>query len=163
VGILATITTILTSSYLLAQAPQQGQSPKPSLSLTIRARNSSTKAGSAVWVEVTARNESDHVIRADTTAADDPGGWIFRADIQGEQGSNPPKTDFYENINSYSVSGSMFRLIKLKPGEARTDSVNVSKLYDLSRLGQYTIQLRRRDLEGKRYVKSNEITVTVTP
>ena len=48
-------------------------------------------------------------------------------------------------------------------GEERTQVVSVSDLYDLSKPGQYTIQVRRWDDDTKTWVKSNTITVTVTP
>jgi hypothetical protein len=41
--------------------------------------------------------------------------------------------------------------------------ISVSDLYDLSKPGQYTIQVRRWDDETKTWVKSNTLTVTVTP
>ena len=52
---------------------------------------------------------------------------------------------------------------KMKPWETMTDRVNVSKLYDLTQPGRYTIQFQRLDPETKTFVKSNEITVTLRP
>lgn len=51
----------------------------------------------------------------------------------------------------------------MKPGETMTDRVNVSKVYDLTQPGRYTIQFQRLDPETKTFVKSNEITVTLRP
>lgn len=48
-------------------------------------------------------------------------------------------------------------------GKTMADRVNVSKLYDLNQPGKHTIQFERLDAEIKTFVKSNEITVTVTP
>jgi hypothetical protein len=49
------------------------------------------------------------------------------------------------------------------PAEERTQIIVVNDLYDLRQPGQYTIQVRRWDDETKTWVKSNTITVTVTP
>jgi hypothetical protein len=52
----------------------------------------------------------------------------------------------------------------LNPGEEDRHSLMISKLYDLSKPGKYTIQVTRLDLEGtKIQLKSNAITVTVEP
>jgi hypothetical protein len=47
-------------------------------------------------------------------------------------------------------------------GLARAELI-VSRLYDLSKPGKYTIQVTRRDDASKTIVKSNPITVTITP
>ena len=54
-------------------------------------------------------------------------------------------------------------LVSLKPSQDWRNTLRVSDLYDLSKPGQYTIQVRRWDDETKTWVKSNTITVTVTP
>ena len=43
-----------------------------------------------------------------------------------------------------------------------TDTIDLNKLYDLQP-GKYTIQVERLDEDGKTVVKSNTITVNVTP
>ena len=54
-------------------------------------------------------------------------------------------------------------LVSLKPGEDWRNTLRVSDLYDLSKPGQYTIQVRRWDYETRTWVKSNTVMVTVTP
>ena len=53
----------------------------------------------------------------------------------------------------------------LKPGESFTDEQEVSRLIDMSRPGNYVIQVSRRASENKKdgVVKSNIITVRITP
>jgi len=51
----------------------------------------------------------------------------------------------------------------LDPGKSVTNRVNVTQVYDLSRPGKYTIQVKQYDDESKSFVKPNKITVTVTP
>jgi hypothetical protein len=47
-------------------------------------------------------------------------------------------------------------------GLTRADLV-VSRLYDLSKPGKYAIQVTRPDLGSRTLVKSNAVTVTITP
>ena len=55
----------------------------------------------------------------------------------------------------------------LKPGESREEDIVVSKLYDLSKPGQYTISASRRlsdittDPHSKLAARSNRLTITV--
>jgi hypothetical protein len=53
---------------------------------------------------------------------------------------------------------------KLKPGEAQAGTATITRLYDLSRPGNYTIQVSQplSDNPEDGVVKSNTITVTVT-
>lgn len=159
---LVAFVVLLTSFCARAEDTKQAESLKPSVSLTIKSKESVIKAGEPVLIEIITTNDSDHILRADTTSSDDPGGWIFEVDVKDEQGNSPAKTDFYRNIRGYSHPGGMYKFIKLKPGEHTTDALNVAKLYDMAIPGQYTMRVRRFDLDIKGYAKSNEITVTVT-
>jgi hypothetical protein len=51
----------------------------------------------------------------------------------------------------------------LKPGETIKDGLTLNRLYDLTKPGKYTIQCQRFDEESNSWVKSNKITITVTP
>jgi len=53
----------------------------------------------------------------------------------------------------------------LKAGTSITDEINLNRLDDFSRPGQYTIQVSRPVSENPKdgVVKSNEIHVSVTP
>lgn len=53
------------------------------------------------------------------------------------------------------------RFNTIPPGETVTEDQEVSVLYDMSKPGKYTIQVWRRN--PKYEIKSNKVTVTVTP
>jgi hypothetical protein len=53
--------------------------------------------------------------------------------------------------------------LRLNPGKVLSQSINVSKLYEIRRAGTYLIQVQRLDPETKTFVKSNEIKVTIAP
>ncbi|MBV8902997.1 MAG: hypothetical protein JOZ22_05115 [Acidobacteriia bacterium] len=59
------------------------------------------------------------------------------------------------------LTGSLVYL-EMRPGQILTDSVNLSRLHDLTQPGKYVIQAKAFDIESKRMVESNKITVTVT-
>jgi hypothetical protein len=89
----------------------------------------------------------------------DQGGWIYKVAVQDQKGQEPPKTEFSRFCCPIA---SLFGT-PLQAHKTLTDRVNVSKLYDLSRPGKYTIQFRRLDPDTKTFVLSNKITVEVTP
>ena len=51
----------------------------------------------------------------------------------------------------------------VKPGATFEDHVDLTSIYDLSQPGKYTVQVQRTDAVSKTLVKSNTVTVTVTP
>ena len=146
---------------LSGQGQTERQNENPPISLVIAARASSQKKGSNIWVEASLKNTSDHILWIYKSISEDmdQGGWVYQVDVHEEHGSIPPKTKYALNIGAGGGSGGY---VPLRPGETLTQKVNVSKLYDLSQPGRYTIQFRRLDEGTKTYIVSNPITVTIT-
>ena len=173
-AVVAIVTAVCIPTTSRAQNAKTAQSSPPPFSLTIRAEQPTVKAGSPVWVHATMENKSDADLSVFRANAEDQGGWVYDVNARDEKGGKPPETHFYrrrqghltpeevdrEPINIFPGGGPTY---PLKPGKTIEDRVNVSKLYDLSHPAKYTIQFRRLDPGSKSFVKSNEITVTVTP
>ena len=139
----------------------KGLSPADAV-LILNAKESSVKSGGAIWVDVTVENKSDHVLlvyRELTGVGDDQGGWVYYSDVHDNEGRKPQPTKFLEERGGFGSGG----YIHLKPGKTMTDRINICKLLDLSRPGKYSIQVYRRDGMGNTTLRSNTITVTVTP
>ena len=120
------------------------------------------------WVVATVENKSDHdlpVYRAISSDMDQ-GGWVYTVDVRDDKGVARPETRFYifaQGRDPDAAKRTSGWATKVKPGGTLADRVKVSKLYDLNQPGKYTIQFQRLDPQTKTFVKSNEITVTVTP
>lgn len=155
------IIVIAAPAELLSQVARTAHSESVLFALTISGAKSSVKAGSAVWVRAILENKSDHDLSVYKAISDDmdQGGWVYQVDIRDGKGEEPRQTEFARSVGAGGSGG----YIPLPPGKALTDRVNVSKLYDLSRPGRYTIQFQRVDMESKTFVTSNKITVTVVP
>lgn len=166
----------VTVTVVEGATPYVAPVPVPPISVTIRAvGGSSVPSGGQVTLEVTTKNISNHWTNQ-RTASDKRGlQRFFRVDVQDSEGGTPPETDFGRSVENrgdvpskdlagnanpgrWDVAGATYNR-----GEERTQVVSVSDLYDLSKSGQYTIQVRRWDDETKSWVKSNTVTVTVTP
>ena len=100
-------------------------------------------------------------------------GSVFRIDVLDDQGNLAADTQLGQSTNhlaeappdpsSMAAARAAGTLVSLDPGQDWRNTIRVSDLYDLSKPGQYTIQVRRWDDETKTWVKSNAVTVTVTP
>jgi hypothetical protein len=131
------------------------------------------KVGNPVIVKVVTTNTTSRNILLWKEHAADQGGYVYRAEVRDNQGSAAHATEFgslLEHPEGPSPglapdvllhrSGGHF---SVKPGEAWTFLIDVSRLYDLGRPGKYFIQLRRFDRGTKSWIKSNRTIVAVTP
>jgi len=121
------------------------------------------KAGSDLYLEITTTNHSKHEMDCskfgDSGTGLDPG---YEYDLRDSNG-NP----IQKNARTMPEIGSFMGIgCRFKYGESRTSSSLLTTAYDLSKPGQYTIQLARRISEkagvDEGFVKSNVLAVTVT-
>jgi hypothetical protein len=127
-----------------------------------------------VWCQVITKNISDHKIFLQTEVTEqDEVGAVYKVDVQdsngvlapdGESGrlarihdQSPPTVPY---VSTPRQGGQSLRLL---PGEDWSDMIHLKDMYDIKTPGQYTIRVRRWDDETKTWVKSNPLTVTVTP
>ena len=129
---------------------------KQPLTIDISADKSTVKAGSPVWIKVhvtnTSKKELDFSASVNNMTGADPN---YRFDVRDEAEHAVAKR-VYEHPEL--ATGSPVSRT-LKPGESYSDDQDVSRVIDMSRPGQYAIQVSwTKDAA----VKSNTITVTVT-
>lgn len=165
-----TVTVVQGTTPYLAPVAQ------PPISVTIQAvGGSSVFPGGKVGIEVTTKNTSNHWINERTASDQRDLQRFFRVDVQDSQGGAPPDSGFGRSVGNRGDAPYRYLRQQATPGredlmglsynvaQERTQVVSVGDLYDLSKPGQYTIQVRRWDDETKTWVKSNTLTVTVTP
>jgi hypothetical protein len=117
---------------------------------------------------VTVTNTSNRDISFITSPGPIPeDGLIYQIDVRDAQGrSAPPSADLRTRDPRVPINYGSRLARTLKPGESFVDQVTVTRFYDLSRPGEYTISVSRpmppRQNLGKGSVKSNAITVKVT-
>jgi hypothetical protein len=123
------------------------------------------KAGANIGINIEKKNVSKLEIDCSSamnnlTGVDDR----YQYDIRDSSGTPVGKRAIEERSFPYSRGGD--RTAPCKPGEsAWSNNVTLTRLYDLSRPGVYTIQVSRpiSDNPTDGAVKSNKIAVTVTP
>ena len=140
----------------LIPAPER---PKTSFTLTISTNDDTVRAGDKISLLTEVTNTSDHEISYDCA--------ITKLDIQvrDAQGKLASLTEGGRSLRrEFGTPGSPYNLLHVKPGDTMpAGGVTVQGLYDMSHPGDYTIQFLQFDDETDSWVKSNTITITVTP
>jgi hypothetical protein len=157
-------------TMILGVAVAPGYCAEPSLSVTIRLTQDTVRAGSEVRVKIVMKNVTDHQIRIPGKAevrGDDVVPANCHATVTDAKGARAPLTNYGEKMwgrpleeghEGTWVFGTM------EAGEERpfTSDLILSRLYDLSKPGKYTVQVRYPDGDGHGVVKSNKVTLTIT-
>ena len=96
-------------------------------------------------------------------------GFRYKIEVRDARGHAAPPSDYVRGLKGKTTANESISNIgrTLGPGETFIDQVTVTRYYDLSRPGRYSISLAR-PIEpwqrlGKGSVRSNVVTVTVTP
>jgi hypothetical protein len=147
----------------LGNSPALAQAAESAFSLTITAPRDTVKSGGDLRLDISLKNISD---RDQSVAYTSPEvTFDIRAfDFAGKPvGKTPSHRAVRGDDGSWNWSGSAI-ISTFKPGKEVHQEVSLQKLFDLDRPGKYTVEVRFLDVLGnKAIVKSNTITVTVTP
>jgi hypothetical protein len=149
---------------------------QPAFSLTSNPEGGVTSSSQDPRFEmaIITKNISNHSIALRTErASKQQGGSVYKVDVLGTGGVLPPekelgrlakiRDDSPPAAGSTSTPRQGGEALSLKPGEEWWDTIMLHDFYDLHEPGRYTVQVRRWDDVSKSWVKSNAITLTVTP
>ena len=168
---------VAVAGTLAATMALSGQSD---FSITVSTAANTVKAGSDLKIDMIETNLMDHPIqvgliaKANIAVLDSNGNPV--RDVPPVLIKHPAENGKPEWMETYLPQVGT-RLIDLGPGKTIKDQFVVTKLFDLSNPGKYTIQVRSLDEKTARdgdtrdgvhvvtgtLVKSNTLTVTVTP
>jgi hypothetical protein len=141
-------------------APAAAQSAP--FSIRLSAEKPEVKAGARIWVQIQMTNLSNHDV--DCTRA--PSNGSDRAYRYEVRDAGNPVGALVRKHPEIGETSNIWPCI-LKSGETTTKDDNlVSGLYDMGKPGKYVIRVSRFISGGRKedgVIKSNEITITVTP
>jgi len=150
------VLTLLTLTALTVGSALSTTTP---FTLTLEAEENPVKAGAEIKIGITLRNSSSRAMYMSLGLSE----LDYTFDVRNDQNGIPAETDLARKSKArpYLSSDQVFYI---QPGESLPkSSLVVSKFYDLSRPGKYTIQVSRavpKELGGGT-IKSNTITITV--
>ena len=137
-------------------------------SLTLAAPTAPLKSGAELRLLVTVTNTSDRTLGFIRSPGEIPDEWFrYKIQIHNEAGQSAPPSAYVRELKNKQTLGFQSSYARwLKPGESFVDNVEITKLYDLSQPGTYTICVSRefppKQNLGTGYIKSKVITVTIT-
>jgi hypothetical protein len=150
-------TLILT--ILAACAASSAQNSTAPFTLTLEAEENPVQTGSEVKVDITLRNSSNRAMHISYGLSE----LDYVIEVRDSQNRIPPETEFARKSKGRAYF-SNDQVFYLQPGESLPKApLVVSKFYDLSRPGKYTIQLGRavpKELGGGT-IKSNVVTLII--
>ena len=152
-------------SLAIAVIPCSAQTGEVPFSIAISAQSDLMKVGSEILVEITLTNTSNHEIRVGKAPGNQPlAESEYSIDVRDSKGHPAPDTEYGGKVRQRKIWFYRSReSVALQPGESLKDGAVITKLYDLSRVDRYTVQISRPIPEqwGKGTVKSNTINITV--
>lgn len=158
-------------SFTIVATAQAAQTPKASFSISIATPATSIPAGSPIPLTATMKNTSNHDVPIRRESNSElanvvkavPRRLIIR--VLDGRGRLVQETEYGRNIHVGEESSAYVRgfvSAVLKPGETYKEEADLSKEFDLTTPGTYTVEVQKRDPDTGKKVRSNKITFTVT-
>ena len=158
---------VLMGSVVFAQQPAKPpKNPKPTFALTISTDHETVAPGAKVIVTVHLTNVSDHALSFGRFGFGGPD-VSYRVEVRNSQGQLAPYTEDYgkrqrhESPYDQPIVGRAAGY-GVEKGETATETIEVTKQYDLSTPGKYTIRVSHPDPAANVDVQSNTISLAVT-
>lgn len=159
--------TAIFSGDGVAQSVTAKQVKQP-FSITISVETTTVKAGSGLTIMVHMTNTSDHDINASSVYIDGVAGidGSYDEEVRDSKGRlAKSEKSVAQNADPTAPLSLSVRLHTLKPGESTGSVTGVSPEYDISKPGEYLIQLSGAFSDNPKdgVVKSNVLKITVAP
>lgn len=132
------------------------------LSLSVTPPEQTVSVGSKIKVKTTLTNTTDHVLNFFDTNFD----CDYTTEVRDDKGNPAPETGYKKQLRCNNGLGdSRNILVTLKLQESISEEILVTRLYELTRPGNYVVQVLRRIPKeiGKGPNRSNTVTITLVP
>jgi hypothetical protein len=129
-----------------------------SLSSSLLSRTA--QIGSPVDIKLKLTNVTDHAV----TFFDKNVDCDYSAEIHDDRGASVRETEYKRQLKCDAGDANARNiLVRLQPQESRDEQITLTRFYELSRSGRYTVQAIRKVPKelGGGTVKSNAITLTI--
>jgi hypothetical protein len=149
-----------------------GQTVKRPFALQISVASTTIRVGSPITIKIELKNISDHNIGWTMAPGWESHGEVigFTPIVRDEQGKEPPLTKWGRRVlgrgsepdDAPLVRNAAFRT-EMAPGKVMNTEIGLDGVYDLRAPGKYNVQVSHYDEDNKEDVKSNTLTITITP
>ena len=166
--LIASVSALLAAAAIVIFDISPVSAAEPAFSLTISVPRDTIKTGAEVRIRIVQKNATNHriwlgrVLSSDPSR-DDASDYLYVVDVLSDRGIRAPYTKYgKEHAEAIGADGSVTVFPVPVDGQLE-DAVVVSRQYDLSASGRYSIQVRQFDSVSKTWVRSNTIIVTIAP
>jgi hypothetical protein len=137
--------------------------PGAPFQLTIEPESASVTSGDKIVLRITLTNTSEKDLGFRQRARADEAEWDYSIEVRDEKGDAASQTNFGRNRLKMMTMFSA-RVKTVNPGQSLKEEVTLSKLFDLTIPGRYTVQVSRhaQDSDSGQLVKSSTATIIVT-
>ena len=149
------------------QATKDRAEKAAAYTVAARATRSSYVVGSPIWIEITAKNISDHEVSGLGVEDEATTDLFYIADVSQADGVAVPPTQFEKDGRAGRVlwvggtsQGLSDHPVLLSPGQSKTGRIDLARRFNLSQPGKYVVQVQRQDDKSGTTTKSNAITIT---
>jgi hypothetical protein len=149
--------------FALASQPIAQTNSGAAFQLNIEAEAPSVASGGKIVLQIMLANISDSALVFGQRMRPDQAEWDYRIDVRNEKGEAVAETA-YGRIRLEVVTLFSSQMKTVAPGHSLKEEVTLSKLYDLTIPGRYTVQVSRHahDRDSGQLVTSNTATIIVT-
>jgi hypothetical protein len=153
----ALLLTVISLMAGVCAAQSHKSAKPPKFSITISTKESTVKAGSEVQIQIAITNISEEKVML----AAAPRVFPYEVDIRDTNGNLLPQMERGKEMREWQQGVTYGEFVTfLRPSETQQMDCVASEWNDMNNPGTYVIQVQRW---GHPSVKSNKLTVTVTP
>jgi hypothetical protein len=156
-AMLAAVALTLTGYLASPCAEAVGQSTPVKVSIETENRQHAFHPGEQIVLLITVESAGD--VEAELSSSSDT--LDNKVSLTDATGNSPSLTAFGKKVTSVLGMLGPRRALRLRPGESKQISLDISQIYDVSRPGKYTVSISRFVRSPRGTAKSNPLTIVI--
>jgi hypothetical protein len=140
-------------------------SPKPAISISISTPHTTVHIGEAITIRVELKNTSKGEIKVASVVNHEQAELNYQMVMLDSAGHPVPLTNWGKAVAKRQVIIVSLVVLPLAPGKTWVETTELTKLFEITKPGTYTVRAGRKWPETKtgKMEWSNALTLTVTP
>ena len=164
-GVGVNIGTKIASTALICGSVFAAYGQHRDFSISIATAQTSFGAGKDIPIDISVNNISDHQIPIFVSPGESGIALAFEITVFDETGSRVTETVEGKNAHGKTnvprtISGGT---VMIPVGGNYKSTTHINKIFDLTKSGTYTVEVQKLDKTNKVLIKSNVLTITITP
>jgi hypothetical protein len=156
----AAVSFVVASTFIVTGHCQTG-----SFGISITISQNTIRTGANLQLQIKVKNISDHDLSLFVPFDETGIAQMFDVNVRDSAGASVPETAVGMHVHGKTAEPPLISgpVKTISPGKEIDRNTDLTRIFDLAKPGTYTVQVTRMDFDQKVLVKSNIITITVTP